>query len=162
MKFELWPFERGREWTVKASFVLETEYGDIFVYKGFIHDGDSVVVNWKETDQRIVEKVLPAIVHDFLYWHRVKATGFTVSRLEADRIYRALCKSSTNWFRRQFANLRYWGVRKFGDTPWDSRPGPVPLPAEWQYMYGPTPTACDLRAKCDRYGIRNGRIARLQ
>lgn len=159
MTFELWPFEIGREWKVKESCVCETPHGDVCIFYHFVHDGDTGVPNWKEMIRSVVEKLIVPIVHDFLYWHRKFADGRIATRRQADDIYYYLCRHSNNWFRRQLAGIRYWGVRKLGACPWNSRPGPVALPQKYEYLYGTSEEAVAARAKLPRYVVRDGRIA---
>jgi hypothetical protein len=133
--FELNPFEIGRTYRVKRAFVAETRFGEVLIYAGFHHDGDSVVPNWRERDKTLPSLVAP-IVHDFGYEHQIRADGKRLTKMEWDYIYHDFCHYSTNPWRRRFSALRLFGLLKWGGPVWRETPDPVPIPISQQLYYG--------------------------
>ena len=100
---ELIPSERGKIWIVWNVMNVPTRYGTICIYPGFLSDLDSVVPNLPD--------VVPPIVHDFGYRHRITQRGKILTRRQWDRIYADLSLRSDSWLRKLSAIWRYPGLR---------------------------------------------------
>ncbi|MEQ1669983.1 MAG: DUF1353 domain-containing protein [Hyphomicrobium sp.] len=102
----------------------------VFIPSGFVTDFASVPWFAQSVVSVLGRHSVPAIVHDYLYWHQ-KCT-----RKEADLIlYATMQEYDANWFQRHAV---YWMVRIFGGWSWNEnaeskKSGFIRiLPAQWR------------------------------
>lgn len=165
---ELDPSEAGKEWAVEYDYLLETTYGVNCIYAGFVHDGDSYVMNFEERDPALPKLIVP-IDHDFSFVHRIHADGSAITFEQANNVYLRNNRASTNWKRRQVAEIRYAGVSSplgwltwHGWPPWGPCKQPKPIPAEKQYLYGASAEAVAARASLPLFCILDNRLCRIR
>ncbi len=165
---EIDPSEAGKEWIVPYDMVVLTDYKPILIYGGFVHDADTFVINFEERDP-VIPIHLPPIPHDFGFVHRIWADGTPMAFHEINHVYYDLCAASTNWKRRQVAELHYTAVASpagwltwHGWPPWGPCKKAKLIPLDKQYLYGTDPSAIEARSHLPTFGVVDGRIRRVQ
>ena len=158
-RFDLNPLEWGDTWSIREAIMVMSPILNALLYPEFEHDGDTGIPNIKEP----LEGVPPLIVaatHDLGYWHRIDMYGRYQPREKWDRLYYYMSKHSNSAIRRRLARLLFRGVRTLGGRwAWDKREDPVPIPEEWQHLYGDTPEAFAERMKIPRVMVNScGRL----
>ena len=133
--FELWPFERGKLYVIPFSIMVCTPRGDILLYKDYVYDADSVVINIVELTAGVPKYIIPA-VHDFGYDYQCDCKGRLLPKSDWDYIYYWLSLHSNTRLRRSLASIRYWGLKRFASRFWDATVEPLPIPAQHAHMYG--------------------------
>lgn len=149
---ELIPSESKAEWRTKEILVLHTCIGLLLIYRNFVHDADTFAPNYKEQDPDLPPYIVP-IPHDFLYAHRITATGAPVTRAQADRVYYRWCLYSTNPVRRVVALPRWMILRVVGWAAWNRRERGDPIPEKYHAYYGDNPAAWALRAALPSFAL---------
>jgi len=109
-KLEIFPWEAGKEYTVKESFTIEWRGKKLTITKGFKHDRYTVAPDLPDRK--------PAISHDFAYIYQRWDDGTDITRFEADCMFRDLMRQSEDRTTRSFANLYFVGVRCCGWWGW--------------------------------------------
>ena len=149
MKFEVFFWEADKTWTCPHHLLIETRYEPVLIFRGCVDDRDSYVPNWREWDAEL-RAICPCPAprtHDFLWEHKVFASGGPVTFEQSNRIYYDLNHASTSPLRRLSSHLRdtFLGVR-VSRARWEAL-GTSPIPSEWNYLYGNTNAA--IRARED-------------
>jgi hypothetical protein len=165
-EFEISIAEVGKTWMVGQDTILPSQFGPLLIYAGFLHDYDTGVPNWMESDVTLREKIgAPApVAHDFTFYHRVTAALRVLTLHESNLVYYDLGRASTSFLRRRCNKLRYWFLEhsKYVKHVWNAPGHPAPLPHHVQHMYGMDEHAVALRKCLPTVAIGvNGRLTWL-
>ncbi|MFH1011962.1 MAG: hypothetical protein V1784_12100 [bacterium] len=147
--FEINVAEIGRTWMVGQDTIIQSRFGPILVYAGFLHDLDTGVPNWPEWDKTLREKIIAPspVAHDFIFWHRCTAEGRMLTLHDANVVYRDIDRASTSPLRRMCIKWRFWALEhsNYVKHVWNQPGRPEPLPHHVAHMYGMDQHAVALR-----------------
>lgn len=109
----------SREWVVLAAFEWQSASMHVIVPKGFITDLASIPRGLRAIFDVSGPSRRAAVLHDWLYCEALDANGKSVTRRQADSLFReALADCGVGIVGR---NLYWAGVRTFGEAYWDER-----------------------------------------
>lgn len=120
-----------REWVVLAPFEWQSESMHVIVPEGFITDLASIPRGLRNLFDINGPSRRAAVLHDWLYCAAQDADGNSVTRKQADDLFReALAACGVNAVTR---NLYWSGVRAFGWRYWKKR-SEKPLDMEYDFV----------------------------
>jgi hypothetical protein len=106
------PFATGRDWILAEPLVYRvgTSRDSVIVPRGFVTDFASIPPHLQSLISSLGPYVLPAVVHDYLYWEQ------RCSRAQADRLFLLAMQEMGVPFARRVA--MYEAVNGFGRAAW--------------------------------------------
>jgi hypothetical protein len=108
------PFTDGKHWIVKQplTYIVGVSKDSVTVPRGFVTDFASIPSSLQSFIQPTGPNLLPAVVHDYLYWNQ------TCTRAEADQIM--LLAMIENDVPVNQRSAIYRAVRSFGNSAWNA------------------------------------------